>query len=142
MEARAQVRNPEPGRLFLPPCSILIQKSVCLTSQIPPLLKAAEALLAHTKGLEALDTAIYAVELYMKAVDEAPTKAEATRLRRKLHHLMTYGEKLKKTIDPRLIAEHQILRDASRLHGSHFTPWREEPLAEEFSLASSGELFM
>lgn len=113
-----------------------------LTSHTYLFLKAAEALLAHTKGLEALDTAIHAVELYMKAADEAPTKAEATRLRRKLHTLITYAERLKKSIDPRLLAEHQILRDGSKLYGSHFPPWRAEPREDEFSLTPSGDLFM
>lgn len=106
------------------------------------LLKAAEALLARTKGLDALDTAIHAVELYMKAVDDASTRADAARLRRKIMQLMTYGEKLKGSIDPRLLAEHQILRDASRLYGSSFPPWRGEPFEEDFNLAPTGELFM
>ncbi len=104
-------------------------------------LKAAEARLAHTKGLEALDTAIHAVELYMKAAEEAPTKIEVIRLRRKLQLLFTYAERLKKSIEPRLLSEHQILRDASKLCGNHFPPWHTEPLDEEFTRARSGELF-
>jgi calpain-7 len=77
----------------------------------------------------------------MKAADEASNKAEATRLRRKLHSLITYGEKLKKSIDPKLLTEHQILRDASRLYGANFPPWRAEPQGDEFSLDPSGQLF-
>ena len=78
----------------------------------------------------------------MKAAAEAPSKAEATRIRRKCQSLFTHAEKLKKDIDPLQFAEQQILRDASQLHGSQFHQWRTEPSEHEFELSASSEPFM
>jgi calpain-7 len=104
--------------------------------------QAAEALIAQSRGQDALDATIQTIELYMKAAGEAPSKAEATRIRRKCQSLFTYAEKLKRDIDPLQFAEQQILREASRLHGNQFHQWRTEPLEHEFTNPASGELFM
>ncbi|EPE07366.1 palb protein [Ophiostoma piceae UAMH 11346] len=53
------------------------------------------ALASQTSGKAALQHVIAAVELYMKAVQEAQTPADRNRLRKKCTELMAYGEKLK-----------------------------------------------
>ena len=57
--------------------------------------KEQEALASQTSGKAALRHVIAAVELYMKAVQEAQTQADRSRLRKKCTELMAYGEKLK-----------------------------------------------
>jgi calpain-7 len=124
-----------------------VSRLLCLAHQANAIIftspaKAAEALIAQSRGQDALDATIQTIELYMKAAGEAPSKAEATRIRRKCQSLFTYAEKLKRDIDPLQFAEQQILREASRLHGNQFHQWRTEPLEHEFANPASGELFM
>ncbi|ERT00718.1 hypothetical protein HMPREF1624_01950 [Sporothrix schenckii ATCC 58251] len=54
-----------------------------------------EALISQSSGKDAVLHVIAAVELYMKAVQEASTPAERTRLKKKCRELMAYGESLK-----------------------------------------------
>ena len=92
---------------------------------------------------EALNNAIVAIELYMKAVKLASTDQERKRLRFKCKHLLARAEEIKKsgTWSPKhinlLIApssgralnttEKTILLEGSRLHGFIFPPWEAEP---------------
>ncbi|ROW14409.1 hypothetical protein VPNG_03954 [Cytospora leucostoma] len=111
-----------------------------------------EAKLNLTSGQEALSHAIQAAELYMKAVKEAPTAAEKSRLKRKCQELIARAEALKtpsttpapakgpskapsKAPKPRgprqtrvlSTAEKTILLRSSKLHGSIFPPWEADP---------------
>ncbi|OAA58508.1 calpain-like protease [Niveomyces insectorum RCEF 264] len=61
--------------------------------------KEREALIAQSSGKAALAHVIAAVEMYMKAVREASSPADRTRLRRKCDELMAYGERLKAGAD-------------------------------------------
>ncbi|EFX00051.1 calpain-like protease [Grosmannia clavigera kw1407] len=125
-----------------------------------------EALASQSVGQTALDHVITAVELYMKAVQEATSPVERSRLRRKCKELMAHGERLKaaaapveaamsslslkgaasssepKDPNPRLSRELSkkeqiILLRSSRLHGSLFPPWETEPPNDMFSLSNS-----
>lgn len=103
-----------------------------------------EAKINRVSGQEALSNAIQAAECYMRAVDEAPTAAEKSRLRRKCQELIARAETLKKpgstptpTKAPRPggpqqtrvlpTAEKTILLRSSKLHGSVFPPWEADP---------------
>lgn len=55
-----------------------------------------EAKVGQTTGKLALNHAIQAAELYMKAVKDAPTAAEKSRLKRKCQELIALAETLKK----------------------------------------------
>ena len=57
--------------------------------------KEEEALISQSSGKDAIAHIIAAVELYMKAVQEASSPAERNRLRKKCRELMAYGESLK-----------------------------------------------
>ncbi|CAK7234295.1 cysteine protease [Sporothrix eucalyptigena] len=57
--------------------------------------KEQEALISQSSGKTAISHVVAAVELYMKAVQEATTPADRSRLRKKCVELMAYGESLK-----------------------------------------------
>ncbi|KAI2626661.1 cysteine proteinase [Hypoxylon sp. NC1633] len=118
--------------------------------------KEKEALVSRTHGKEALEHAIAAAELYMKAARTAPTPEEKARLTEKCQSMLTKAEGLKKssragdsvaTVEKRLklprVArqipkiEQAILLRGSRLHGSVFPPWESDPDPKEFN----GDLF-
>ncbi|KAF3770212.1 cysteine proteinase, partial [Cryphonectria parasitica EP155] len=102
-----------------------------------------EAKISQASGEDALKHAIDAAELYMKAVREAPTTAEKSRLRRKCQDLIALAETLKApqrrptptaaaAPQPRLsrelpTSEKTILLRSSKLHGSVFPPWESDP---------------
>lgn len=62
--------------------------------------RAEEALISQSSGKDAIAHVIAAVELYMKAVQEAATPAERTRIKKKCRELMAYGESLKTAAPP------------------------------------------
>lgn len=104
-----------------------------------------EAKISKTSGQEAFKNAIQAAELYMKAVKEAATAAEKSRLKGKCRDLIAQAETLKtsgptaarppkapKPRGPRQsrelpTAEKTILWRSSKLHGSVFPPWEADP---------------
>ncbi|KAJ0108567.1 palb protein [Diaporthe amygdali] len=103
-----------------------------------------EAKISRTSGQEAFKNAIQAAELYMKAVKEASTPAEKSRLKGKCRDLIAQAETLKtsgptaappkapKPRGPRQsrelpTAEKTILWRSSKLHGSVFPPWEADP---------------
>ena len=114
---------------------------------------------AETKGQEALDHAISAAELYMKAAGKAKTPEDRKRLRRKFADLIALGERLKtaargsvavvsRPSEPPVppvpessraltTTEKTIILRASRLHGSVFLPWESAPSSESFAAAGS-----
>lgn len=84
---------------------------------------------------DALEHAIKAAELYMKAALGAKVPAERLRLQGKLEEVITLGEYLKassvgppippaqaREISPR---EKVVLLQSSKLHGDSFLPWLE-----------------
>jgi len=101
----------------------------------------------RTSGKEALQHAITAAELYMKAAKEASSPAEKTRFKRKCQDLISQAETLKAPRDgaPQqsrelTTAEKIILLKSSKLHGSVFPPWEQAPKQEAFErLASDDE---
>ncbi|KAI1106862.1 cysteine proteinase, partial [Jackrogersella minutella] len=113
--------------------------------------KEREALISKSRGKEALDHAIAAAELYMKAAQAASSSEEKTRLTKKCHSLISKAEDLKKLsqaggvsmVEKRLKlprqtrqipkSEQAILLRGSRLHGNLFPPWESDPDPKEFS---------
>ncbi|KAI1337785.1 hypothetical protein F5Y15DRAFT_143905 [Xylariaceae sp. FL0016] len=108
--------------------------------------KEREALASRTSGTEALDHAIAAAELYMKASKAASGLTDKKRLGKKCEELVTRAESLKKaasTVDtvsavekrlrlPRQTrqiptSEKNLLYRNSRLHGNVFPPWESDP---------------
>jgi len=83
---------------------------------------------------DALEHAIKAAELYMRASAEAKTPADRSRIRRKIEEMITLAEYLKgstagEVIQPkqdRRISPREILTlvKSSKLHGCEFLPWR------------------
>ncbi|KAL1835651.1 hypothetical protein VTJ49DRAFT_1858 [Mycothermus thermophilus] len=99
---------------------------------------------------EALEHAIAAAELYMKAASAAKTAEDRRRLGRKCKELIELGERLKartkgttadaavrrpvpESTRPLTTAEKTIILKASRLHGHVFPPWDSAPGPETFS---------
>ncbi|PHH58960.1 hypothetical protein CDD81_4061 [Ophiocordyceps australis] len=103
--------------------------------------QAAETLLAHANGRDALDFAIQAAELYMAAARDTLSKAEAARLRRKCRELILYAEKLKAQNQALSDDQMLILQRASHLHGNHFPPWNSDPPNTEFELPQGADLY-
>ncbi|KAL7814889.1 cysteine proteinase [Trichoderma aethiopicum] len=101
--------------------------------------KDAESLLATSTGQKALDYAIQAAELYMRAAAEKGIgKDDAARLRRRCQQLIAHAERLKTQLtaspaSPPADSLH-ILRGASRLHGSYYPPWSDDPPDAQFQL--------
>ncbi|KAI9167312.1 Calpain-like protease palB/cpr-8 [Paramyrothecium foliicola] len=101
--------------------------------------RTAEALFTSSSGPEALEHAIRAAELYMRAAGEAPSKSDAARFRRKCQELIARAESLKSGLAP----EGQvILTRSSRLHGNDFPPWTRLPADTEFQLQPGVEPFL
>ncbi|OHF00572.1 PALB protein [Colletotrichum orchidophilum] len=125
-----------------------------------------EALMAKSTGLEALNHAIAAADLYMKAAHEATSPAARSHFRRKCAGLITLAEQLKsspKTASPPLAQtkaaaitsasntschvrhipsnERTILLRSSRLHGNIFPPWQTDPDDDNFSLLQGQSVF-
>lgn len=105
---------------------------------------------SKTEGATALNHAIAAAELFMKAANGASTPTDKARLQRKCQDLITLAEKLKQCprVDtvaaverrlghPRVVrdiptSEKTILLRGSHLHGSKFPPWNSDPDPKEF----------
>ncbi|KAK1640275.1 PALB protein [Colletotrichum phormii] len=125
-----------------------------------------EALVARSTGREALNHAIAAADLYMKAAHEATSPADRSRFRKKCAGLISLAEKLKsspKTASSSLTQttaatitsasnpschvrhvpsnERTILLRSSRLHGNIFPPWQAEPNDDNFSLSQGQNVF-
>ena len=99
---------------------------------------------ARTKE-DALNNAILAVELYIKAASSAGSKAEKARLKRKCKQLLSRAEEIKKVahwtpivntqiplkvpVSERPITKHEeiILLEGSKLHGFIFPQWKSDP---------------
>ncbi|KAL7955425.1 hypothetical protein V8C34DRAFT_316503 [Trichoderma compactum] len=107
----------------------------------------AESLLATSTGQNALDYAIQAAELYMRAAAEKGIgKDEASRRRRKCKQLIALAERLKSQLTAPSASPHadgfNILQGASRLHGSYYPPWGEDPSDAQFQLGDDLEPFV
>jgi calpain-7 len=102
---------------------------------------------------EALDTAIAATELYMKALRQASSEADKARISRKCNQLIVKAEEIKKAstwppqnsdafsrvpVSERRLSKHEelIILEGSRLHGFIFPPWTSEPDDSVFKPAS------
>ncbi|KAG6004891.1 hypothetical protein E4U21_000618 [Claviceps maximensis] len=110
----------------------------------------AEALLAtRSDGRNALEHAIKAAELYMKAAEKEPNKVDAARLRQKCQEQIVYAEKLKAhfastastaptihaTQYPLILSSSKtsdILIQSSKLHKCEFPPWSQDPTSTDF----------
>lgn len=109
---------------------------------------------ARTKD-EALQNAIQAVELYMKAAKLASNEEDRTRLRRKCKQLLSRAEAIKASTDwtptkrepftkiplseRELTKEEQlILLESSRLNGFVFPVWKSDPDDGTFARAANG----
>ncbi|KAM3539076.1 hypothetical protein ARSEF1564_008010 [Beauveria bassiana] len=105
--------------------------------------QAAEALAATSTGKAALDYAIQAAELYMRAASVTSSKQDAARFRQRCKALIAKAEKLKTQL-PKVPPERNgsdILRQSSLLHGNEFPPWDEDPSDAEFQHKSGQQLF-
>lgn len=72
----------------------------------------------------------------MQAAAQAPSKADATRLRRKCQSLIALAEKLKANSTSSADAKELDLLDrSSKLHGNTFLRWESEPASDNFQLA-------
>ncbi|CCT71427.1 related to calpain-like protease palBory [Fusarium fujikuroi IMI 58289] len=98
---------------------------------------ATESLIRTSSGQAALDYAVQAAELYMRAAGEASTKKDAARLRLKCQQLIAQAEKLK----AELTQTPGVLLRTSKLHSNLFPPWTKEPSDEEFQLLPGDEPF-
>ncbi|KPM46269.1 Calpain-like protease palB/cpr-8 [Neonectria ditissima] len=97
--------------------------------------QAAESLVARSSGQVALDHAIQAADLYMRAAAEAKTKPEATRLRQKCQQLITVAERLKTSQTTKTpVQQPGELQQTSHLHGNYFPPWTTSPANSDFRL--------
>ncbi|CAJ2506903.1 Uu.00g080890.m01.CDS01 [Anthostomella pinea] len=111
-----------------------------------------EALVSKTSGKEALDHAVAAAELYMKAAKEAPQVADRKRLNKKCQDLILRAEGLKRAAQatdsvshverrlqlPRHVrqiptSEKSLLYRNARLHGNTFPPWESDPDPADFT---------
>jgi calpain-7 len=108
--------------------------------------RSAEALFASSTGPEALEHAIRAAELYMRAAGEAASRVDAARLRRKCQQLISQAEAIKAgNPPPTPVAPDDaqaILTRSSRLHGNSFPPWTAPPKDDEFELEAGAEPFV
>ncbi|KAI0804108.1 PALB protein [Xylaria sp. FL0064] len=105
-----------------------------------------ERLVSSCSGKEALDHAIAAAELYMKAAKQSASPADKKRMNRKCEELIRKAESLKKSsrvtdsvsiverrlkvprqVRPIPTSEKSILYRNSRLHGNTFPPWESDP---------------
>ncbi len=99
--------------------------------------------MAASSGKDALDHAIQAAELYMRAAGGAVNKLDAARFRRKCHELIAYAEQLKAQLaNPGRLDRPDILQRSSRLHGNEFPPWENDPADVEFQLQPGQQQYM
>ncbi|KAL7918510.1 hypothetical protein ACQKWADRAFT_323725 [Trichoderma austrokoningii] len=106
-----------------------------------------ESLLATSTGQKALDLAIQAAELYMRAAAERGiSKEEAARFRRRCQQLIKYAEELKAQLpasSPSPVKNGLgLLQGASRLHGNFYPPWSDDPVSAEFELGPDSKPFI
>ncbi|KAG5654928.1 hypothetical protein KAF25_010882 [Fusarium avenaceum] len=99
--------------------------------------QATESLIQTSSGQVALDHAVLAAELYMRAAGEAANKKDAARLRLKCQQLIAQAEKLKAQLNQ----TPSILLQTSRLHANLFPPWSKEPSDRDFQLVPGEEPF-
>ncbi|WZH42568.1 Calpain-like protease palBory [Fusarium acuminatum] len=99
--------------------------------------QATESLIQTSSGQVALDHAVLAAELYMRAAGEAANKKDAARLRLKCQQLIVQAEKLKAELNQ----TPSILLQTSRLHANLFPPWSKEPSDRDFQLVPGEEPF-
>ncbi|KAI1494763.1 hypothetical protein F5X96DRAFT_463455 [Biscogniauxia mediterranea] len=112
-----------------------------------------EVLFSKCSGKEALDHAIAAAEIYMKAARESTNAVDKKRLQKKCEGLIMKAEELKKSMKtttdsvsaierrlklPRQVrqiptSEKTLLYRNSRLHGNVFPPWEADPDPAEFT---------
>ena len=91
----------------------------------------------------------------MRAISQAASKADASRLRRRCNELIAYAERLKTQIasssaldgerssqSSLLSKETAILQRSSDLQGNHFPPWDFQPLSMEFERPIDNKLYM
>ncbi|OTB08452.1 hypothetical protein M426DRAFT_52247 [Hypoxylon sp. CI-4A] len=104
--------------------------SNCVLRQPNNIIQEREALVSKTSQKEALDHAIVAAELYMKAANAATTPEEKQRLNKKCRAMILQAEHIKKTGHPEGIV---ILLRNSRLNGNIFPPWDSDLNDEDFS---------
>ncbi|KAF4891036.1 Calpain-like protease palB/cpr-8 [Colletotrichum fructicola] len=120
--------------------------------------------MARSTGREALNHAIAAADLYMKAAKETTSQADRGRFRKSCERLIAHAEKLK--YSPVAIAsdslsgtgsslagssrcqvrqiptgERTILLRSSRLHGNIFPPWQTDPADDVFSPSQGIQIF-
>ncbi|TPX12124.1 uncharacterized protein E0L32_007239 [Thyridium curvatum] len=111
-----------------------------------------ETKISKSSGKDALQHAITAAELYMKAVKEATDASDRARLKAKCEEVIARAEKLKSPppkppSTPRVTrelptGEKAILLRSSRLHGNVFPPWEAEPETDQFATSpEDGALF-
>ncbi|KAI1327838.1 PALB protein [Xylariaceae sp. FL0255] len=107
-----------------------------------------EELIIGSSSKEALDHAIAAAELYMKAASEAPLPADKRRLNKMCKELILFAERLKNSSQnvaeferkrklPQQVhqlstSEKTLLYRNSLLHGSKFPPWESDPEPANF----------
>ncbi|KAJ4159268.1 uncharacterized protein LMH87_008175 [Akanthomyces muscarius] len=105
--------------------------------------QAAEALAATSTGKAALDYAIQAAELYMRAASSTSNRQDAARFRQRCKTLIAHAEKLKTELPkaPPGPNGSDILRQSSLLHGNEFPPWEKDPSDAEFQHQSGQQLF-
>ncbi|ORY69806.1 PALB protein [Pseudomassariella vexata] len=121
-------------------------------SAIEAKAKAREDQISRTSGQDALDNAIAAADLYIKAANSAKFDADKVRLKKKCNEIILLAERLKKIallgdsvsqVEKRLkvpciarqipTSEKIILLRNSKLHGSTFPPWEADPHPDEFA---------
>ncbi|KAG6219425.1 hypothetical protein E4U50_002182 [Claviceps purpurea] len=98
--------------------------------------RAESVLASKTSGRIALEHAIKAAELYMRAAEQELDTVEAARLRQKCHEQISCAEKLKARVHSPLIETTsgalEILSQGSKLHECEFPPWNHDPPSTEF----------
>jgi calpain-7 len=108
---------------------------------------------------EALQNAIQATELFMKATKLASSDHERAKLRSKCKMLLSRAEEIKQSVNwvpsagsgvtlkaplsERLITtrEEVILLEGSKLHGFLFPPWQSDPDESVFETTDAGVLY-
>ncbi|KAF9875666.1 PALB protein [Colletotrichum karsti] len=121
--------------------------------------------MAKSTGREALNHAIAAADLYMKAAKEASSPVDRARFRKQCEKLILRAEQLKASSPPAIsvnatpnvgsatnaaarchvrqipTGERTILLRSSRLHGNIFPPWQSDPADSTFTLPEGGQVF-
>ncbi|KAK1773823.1 calpain-like protease [Copromyces sp. CBS 386.78] len=113
-----------------------------------------ERRLAESHGQEALNHAIAAAEIYMRAAEKAANPKDRNRLQRKCSDLIALGERLKanakaaatsarppvpESTRTLTIAEKTLILKSSKLHGNIFPPWEKTPGPDEFAASKAAD---